>query len=313
MSKRSRTDLHRGKLWPTKAAAPTDTDAPRYADGDAKTYELVREICRRCESRPGGITCQQAEALANILLKAFGPNPDYPCHLHDSTRQRGIAAATARAEERLVATDTAAPAGDEGILSDPLALLLPVLVKTGLVPLYRGTGDPACADQGQCSRKSGAGAPADADAPHYTVVRSRRLPCGVPSYLLPLIANLLVEAKLTPRQRQVSRRMFWGWRVSEIAQDLGIAASTVHRLWTRARKSLGEALVKMVLARARAAATPAGAISTADIAEVYRRELRRRGYIRPRHCPRGKECCRKDGVCQFAILLTELAGAQERG
>lgn len=310
MSKRSRTDLRRSKLWPAKGAtAPAGTDNPHYADGATETYELVREICRGCESRPGGITCQEAEALANVLLNAFGPNPDYPCHLHDSTGQRSIAAATARAEERLVATAAAAPAGDQGILSDPLALLLQVLVKTGLVPLYRGTGDPACADQGQGSRKSGAGAPADADAPHYVVVRSRRLPCGVPPYLLPLIANLLVEAKLTPRQRQVSRRMFWGWQVSEIAQDLGIAASTVHRLWTRARKSLGEALVKMVLTRARAAATPASTISAADIAQVYRRELRRRDYIRPRHCPKGKERCRKDGVCQFAILLTELAGA----
>ena len=135
MSKRSRTDLRRSKPWPAKAAAPADTDAPRYADDEAETYELVREIGRRCESRPGGITCQEAESLANILLKAFGPNPDYPCHLHDFTGQRSIAAATARAEERLVAPAAAALAGDQGILSDPLALLLQVLVKTGLVPL----------------------------------------------------------------------------------------------------------------------------------------------------------------------------------
>jgi transcriptional regulator with XRE-family HTH domain len=122
------------------------------------------------------------------------------------------------------------------------------------------------------------------------------------------VSNLLVEAYLTPRQRQVARLILWGWEPKEIAAKLGIAASTVRKLWSRARKPLGEALVKLALARAQEEEDP---IPTAELREIYLGEAGRYGYQQPRHCPASKERCRKTGVCEFALYSAHLvAGAQ---
>ena len=142
-------------------------------------------------------------------------------------------------------------------------------------------------------------------APHHT-----RLYCAVAPHLLPIVSGLLVEAYLTPRQRQVARLILWGWEPKEIASKLGIAASTVRKLWSRARKPLGEALIKMALTRARE--EEENPVSAAELREIYLEEVGRFAYRPPRHCPAGKERCKNTGVCEFALPAAHLVAAAQR-
>jgi len=137
----------------------------------------------------------------------------------------------------------------------------------------------------------------------------------VPPYLLPVVGSLLVHAHLTPRQRQVARLVLWGAGIKEVGEKLGIAVSTVRRIWAQARKALGKALVEMALAKAREAGAGGsggrGSLAyvgnaadweqSRDILEVFFAESHRRGYLAPRHCVAGKERCRGTGVCKFAL------------
>jgi len=142
-------------------------------------------------------------------------------------------------------------------------------------------------------------------APHHT-----RLYCAVAPHLLPIVSGLLVEAYLTPRQRQVARLILWGWEPKEIASKLGIAGSTVRKLWSRARKPLGEALIKMALTRARE--EEENPVSAAELREIYLEEVGRFAYHPPRHCPAGKERCKNTGVCEFALPAAHLVADAQR-
>jgi DNA-binding CsgD family transcriptional regulator len=133
-------------------------------------------------------------------------------------------------------------------------------------------------------------------------LQARRQPAPAPGPpLQALIARLLVVASLgrpsvSPRQREVARLHLWGYTLAEVAQCLDIPVSTARSRWRSARRHLQRALGDLWAVEV--ADRPAE-ITSEQAQELFREEQQRCCYHPPRHCPRGKERCRKTGICPF--------------
>lgn len=88
------------------------------------------------------------------------------------------------------------------------------------------------------------------------------------------------SSSLTPRQRLVWEMYVDGYSPSEIADALGITRPTAMRIL---RNAGGIAAVARTRLR--------------GLKEVYRSEVRRKGYRKPEHC--SEERCRKMGYCKY--------------
>jgi hypothetical protein len=282
-------------------------------------------ICRMRSSTRAGLSADEVESLANALLRAFGQSEEYPFLLEEPAPLSYMVSADAAPGADLVRLgdlERDTPGGQaEGPEGAELLRVLAVLVKVGVVRLATASGHRACRpetasgdrlrSQGEIEDSSGRPAPVAGrmQASAATIRRTWTTSCAVPPYLLPVVASLLVHAHLTPRQRQVARLLLWGSEIKEVAEKLGIAVSTVRRMWAEARKALGKALVEMALARAREESAqeseiphgPGLRISRLEIMEIFFAESHRFGYRPPRHCVAGKERCRGTGVCKFAL------------
>jgi hypothetical protein len=120
-------------------------------------------------------------------------------------------------------------------------------------------------------------------------------PESLPGAMQLQVTRLMAAANLTGRRRQVARLRLWGYAPAEIAGLLGIERSVVYLEWRYAKRALGAALTSGDYDRAQASR-----ITRADARELFRSEQRKRLYRKPGHCARGKEKCRRTGVCKYA-------------
>ncbi|MGD9497248.1 MAG: RNA polymerase sigma factor [Armatimonadota bacterium] len=191
---------------------------------------IVRERC----SSGAQIEPEELEHLADLLLRVYGPDPQYP--IRSDLRERAVPVHSL----------------DDG--DDPVAREA------------RGRAAP---------------------------------PPGASPPLQALIARLLVAANLrSPRQRAVARLYLWGYSLREVARALGIPYSTAASRWRCARAHLRRALdavsIDDLLSRVGGAGIP-----TEAVAEVFRAEQCKSLYRPPRHCPAGRERCRRTGICAY--------------
>jgi len=115
-----------------------------------------------------------------------------------------------------------------------------------------------------------------------------------------LVARLLVAANLRSRhQRAVARLHLWGYSLPEIAGVLGVSHTAVASRWRRARERLQRAALELMRDGWFARASRIDAIDAEQVAQTFRAEEQRERYFPPRHCPPGRERCRRTGVCPF--------------
>ncbi len=115
-----------------------------------------------------------------------------------------------------------------------------------------------------------------------------------------LVARLLVTANLRSRhQRAVARLHLWGYSLPEIARVLGVSHTAVASRWRRARERLQRAALELTRDGWFARPSRIDAIDAEQVAQIFRGEQQRARYFPPRHCPPGRERCRRTGVCPF--------------
>jgi hypothetical protein len=119
-------------------------------------------------------------------------------------------------------------------------------------------------------------------------------PKSLPGAMRVPVARLLTAANLTGCRRRVARLRLWGYAPAEIAGLLGLERSVVYLEWRYAKRALGLALASGDYADAEAPG-----ITSADARELFRSEQSKTLYRKPSHCARGKEKCRRTGVCQY--------------
>jgi len=136
----------------------------------------------------------------------------------------------------------------------------------------------------------------DERAPRSREARARPGPPpeSLPGAMRVRVARLMAAANLTGHRRRVARLRLWGYAPAEIAQVLGLERSAVYLEWRCAKRALGIALASGDWDHG-----PAPGITDADARELLRSEQRKTLYRKPSHCARGKEKCRRTGVCQF--------------
>lgn len=136
----------------------------------------------------------------------------------------------------------------------------------------------------------------DESAARSREVRDRPAPPpeSLPGAMRVRVERLLSAANLTGRRRRVARLRLWGYAPAEIAQVLGLERAAVYLEWRYAKRVLG-----IALASGDWDYGPAPGITDVDARELFRSEQRKTLYHKPGHCARGKEKCRRTGVCQF--------------
>ena len=141
------------------------------------------------------------------------------------------------------------------------------------------------------------------DSTHHLAREARRRPAppeANAASLQALVARLLVAANLRSRhQRAVARLYLWGYSLPEIAGILGVPRTTVASRWRRARERLQRAAAELARDGWLARAGSTDAIDAEQVAQAFRAEQQRQRYVPPRHCPPGRERCRRTGICPF--------------
>lgn len=226
--------------------------------------EVLEEVRAHCERLAGRLTERDLEHLSDMLLRVMGPDEQYPHRAVLEYQTQEIHS-----------------------LDEPLS------------PIAREACEQPAPDPGPP--------------------------------LQALIARLLVAARLISRkQREVARLHLWGHTLAEVAGILGIPVSTARSRWRSARRHLQRAVEELGEGSAETAlqpradcgragsptyagkpdlrdrshppqeSAPGGVIASEQAREAFHEDQQRCRYYPPRHCPRGRERCRKTGICPFA-------------
>jgi hypothetical protein len=136
----------------------------------------------------------------------------------------------------------------------------------------------------------------DESSPHVREAHGRpsEPPESLPDTMRVQVERLISAANLTGRRRRVAKLCLWGYAPAEIAGLLGLERSVIYREWRSAKRALELALASGDWER-----DTAPEISSRDARELFRSEQRKRAYRKPGHCARGKEKCRRTGVCPY--------------
>ena len=97
---------------------------------------------------------------------------------------------------------------------------------------------------------------------------------------------------LTTQERKALHALLEGASRAQVARQHGVSPARVSALLKRAYAKLrvyGEVMVRRQQAKLEN-----------DIREAYLETTRQVGYRPPMHCPRGRERCRRTGVCPYA-------------